>query len=152
MSLCTQCPKRATCTSLCEEAEKYVNQDYRYQRESLYPPIRNREDACFNLILDNINWHLNEKPSASQVTIKRLTSLFQGYDFNFPFLTPLQNKCLYLFYFEGLSYAKIAFQLSNQYRQVSSRAVKHQLARARKEIVAFFPKNEGGIKENAIKS
>lgn len=136
MSLCTQCPKRATCTSLCEEAEKYVNQDYVAQRE--FPQSE--------LKLDLLSIHIKTP------TLKELENYFSESDVSFPFLSDLQNKCLYLFYFEGLSYREIAFQLSNQYRQVSSRAVKHQLARARKEIVAFFPKNEGGIKENAIKS
>ena len=33
MSICTKCPDRATCMSLCEKAEEYVNQDYASQKE-----------------------------------------------------------------------------------------------------------------------
>ena len=31
--LCQECPKRATCTELCPEAEEYANRDYVRQQE-----------------------------------------------------------------------------------------------------------------------
>ena len=34
-ALCSQCPKRPTCTKLCEEALRYANQDYVYQKHLL---------------------------------------------------------------------------------------------------------------------
>lgn len=34
--LCQNCPHRETCTSLCEQAEKYVSQDYTSCRESYF--------------------------------------------------------------------------------------------------------------------
>ena len=52
MRPCTECPKYASCTSLCPEAEAYVNQDYvpqheKYQngREAIkYWPMREIDD------------------------------------------------------------------------------------------------------------
>jgi len=49
MSLCSECPRRNICTELCEEAEKYVNQDYVELQETLIdkpisyiePPLQN---------------------------------------------------------------------------------------------------------------
>lgn len=39
MDLCTDCPKRATCTSLCEKAKEIVDQDYVSQKELLFGDI-----------------------------------------------------------------------------------------------------------------
>jgi hypothetical protein len=32
--LCNECPKRDKCKTLCKEAEEYVNQDYRFAKET----------------------------------------------------------------------------------------------------------------------
>jgi len=37
--LCKTCKKRSTCTSLCPEAEKYVNQDYVRRKEITFTEL-----------------------------------------------------------------------------------------------------------------
>lgn len=119
--LCQECKKRDKCVKLCPEAEKYVNRDRVSQRESCH------EDY----VLDWLNLHVSPHPFSA------LVSFWQEDNLNFPFLSPLQNKCLHLFYFEGLSYVEIAFRLSNQYRQVSSHKVRGQIYRAKQKIREF---------------
>jgi hypothetical protein len=50
----------------------------------------------------------------------------------FPFLTPLQNRILWMFHFKGYSYSRIAQTVKKR-----ETAVKAQLARARAKIRNF---------------
>lgn len=142
--LCQDCPKKETCTELCEKAERHIRKDHVSQREKIFPHIRESWESNLNPHLDNFSYHLGlYNPS-------EISSYFTEESVNFPFLTPLQNKILHLFYFQGLTYKQIASRLSsaNQhgvYVQLPSKAVDNQLVRARKEIQGFFSKNRGGL-------
>jgi len=94
--LCQECSKKPNCTELCEETEKYVSQDHVAQRESPKP----------EWLLDALSVH---------VTLHRhpdIVGYFQESGLDFKGLTPLQNKILHMFYFDGLSYKQIARALS----------------------------------------
>lgn len=51
--LCKKCKLRSTCTELCNEAEKYVNQDYVPQTEYL-PGYRESSIENYTSLDDNI--------------------------------------------------------------------------------------------------
>lgn len=54
MPSCSKCHKRNTCTELCEEAEKYVNQDYVELKEILIDkPISYIESPPQNITKSN---------------------------------------------------------------------------------------------------
>ena len=128
--LCQDCPKKNTCTELCEKTEKYVNQDYKYLREL---PCDENLIEYLNYVIDK-NW-------------PELVSYFTEELVNFPFLTPLQNKTLHLFYFQGLTYKQIARHLNggrnpSTANRLSVNAVDYQLRKARKEILRFYSISE----------
>ena len=125
--LCTNCSKRDNCVELCEKAERYVGQDHVSQRESTKP------EWLLDLLRVHVTLHKHED----------IASYFQEDSLSFDFLTPLQNKILYLFYFEGLTYKEIAFHLSNQYRQLSSSDVNYQIRSAKQRISQFLSDNRG---------
>ena len=139
--LCQECSEKPTCVELCEKAEKWVNQDHVSQREMTFPQVAEGERGKIrlNLILDLFNLRSNTPHS-------ELVSYFTEEKVSFPFLPNLQNKCLHLFYFGGYSRAEIAKRLSGNRSKtkLNQNAVKHQLSKARKEIVSFFSKNTGG--------
>jgi hypothetical protein len=139
--LCQECKKKPTCKKLCERAEKWINQDYISQREWIFPHVRDRRKANLNLPLDNIYQH-----TKAPHQIDEITSFLNSIEISLV-LTPLQNKCIHLFYIDGFSYKQIAFRLSNQYHQHSSRQIKYQIHLAKRRIVSFFSKNVRG-KEN----
>ena len=120
--LCQECKKKPTCTELCAKAEKYVNQDH----------VALREIPLSDISLDLLSHHLKITPT------EEVASYFTENEASFPFLTPLQNKLLTMFYFQGLSYTQIAMMTNRRVRTVES-----QLARARKKIAVFFSNNRG---------
>ncbi len=115
MKKCTTCSERSTCKDLCDRVEKYANQDYRYQREL----------AVSETIIDAI--------SQGELIWPELTSFFHESSIDFSFLTPLQNKILHLFHFEGKTYKQIATAYN-----IRSNAVKWQLQSARKKITSIY--------------
>ncbi|MCP3684300.1 MAG: sigma-70 family RNA polymerase sigma factor [bacterium] len=121
MKTCEECKKRSDCTELCDRVEKYISQDYKYQREL----------AVSEQIIDAI--------SQGELIWPGLTSYFHESAVNFPFLTPLQNRVLHQFHFEGKTYKEIAMAMSgnNKYR-LSRNAVKGQIARARAKIRSIY--------------
>ncbi len=133
--LCQNCPprKKSICKNLCPKAARYVHQDYVSQRESILSEARDYEDATMNMHIDNVFYYisshsfqeLNDYYSAEQQALK------------FPFLSAIQNKALYLFYFDGLSYAEIARNLKQDKEKV-----RKQIHLAKAEIRNFFNKNE----------
>jgi len=122
MSLCGTCPRRDTCIELCPAAEKYVNQDHVSQRELPQP----------NEILDLFDNEL--------LTYQEVASFFTESSLSFPFLSELENKCLYFFYFEGLSYKQITVKVNCKLK-----AVDHCLYRARKKIRGVFSIGKGEL-------
>jgi hypothetical protein len=125
--LCQDCKKNPTCVQLCEKAEKYVDRD----------SVSLRESQQSDVALDLLAYHLDEPG------IPEMASFFAGGTPAFPFLTPLQNKILGMFYFDGLSRKQIAYRLSNQHRQLLSTSVESHLARARKKIRLVFYRGIG---------
>jgi hypothetical protein len=119
--LCQTCPKRPTCTRLCEKAEKYVSKDSISLREIPQPDIS----------IDLISYHFDFIPT------EEISSHFTEGLPNFHFLTPLQNKILGMFYFQGLTYAQIAVRVRH-----SKKSVDANLARARVEIRGVFSNYE----------
>ncbi len=93
--LCQECKKKTTCHKLCPQAEKYVNRDHVSQREFVQPEY----------MLELLDIHIKIDSHSD------LASFLSESSINFPFLSPLQNKTLSLFYFGGLSYAEIAWKL-----------------------------------------
>jgi hypothetical protein len=121
--LCQDCKKHPTCVQLCEKAEKYVDRD----------SVSLRESQQSDVALDLLAYHLDEPG------IPEMASFFAGGTPAFPFLTPLQNKILGMFYFDGLSRKQIAFRMSGHNKfSLSPIAVESHLARARKKIRLVF--------------
>ena len=124
--LCQDCSKKNTCTELCEKTEKYVNQDYKYLREL---PCDENLIEYLNYVIDK-NW-------------PELVSYFTEELVNFPFLTPLQNKIIHLFYFQGLTYKQIARAMSgNRKYKINREQVSYQLRSAKRRILQFFSISE----------
>ena len=121
--LCQECPKKESCVELCQKAEKWVNGDH----------VSQRELPCNEFTLEYLNYR-------SPVKWQTLASYHQVESSKFPFLSDLQNKCLHLFYFEGLAYKKIARAMSgNRSRtKLNQSGVKYQIKRAKQLIRAHF--------------
>jgi len=131
--LCQECDKRERCKRLCERAERYVNQDYKSQRESCYPPVREWEDATKNLPLDNISYHVAKSKSPW------LPRSFPTFDEIKEIVTPLQYRCLKLFC-EGNSYAQIAKKVNRKVTTVTM-----QLHYSKQQIRKESSKSRGGV-------
>jgi membrane-associated HD superfamily phosphohydrolase len=116
-NLCAKCPKRDTCTELCEKAEKYAEQDHVSQRESCKPEY----------IFELLNMHVKAQH------IDEVLGNLNENKIDFPFLTAMQNQCIYYFYFEGLSYSKIAQNL-----RIKTDRVSYQLRSAKKKLLDFI--------------
>ena len=125
--LCQDCTKRDTCTELCEDAEKYVNRDHVSQKEIIVSRIP--ESKGKNLPIDNAYYHAGAND---------LSSYFTESQVELSFLTPLQNKCLHLFYFEGLTYAEIAQRVNCRVKVVD-----HCIYNARRKIRGISSKVTG---------
>ena len=142
--LCQECKKKSECVELCEKAEKWVNGDHVYQREQIFPHVREIWEGSVNSHLDNFSClNFYKQPE--------IASYFAEENVCFPFLSDLQNKCLHLFYFKSLTYKQIASCLSsaNQhgvYLKLPSDKVKYQIKKAKQLIRAHFYKSEGGKK------
>ena len=113
--LCQDCKKKPNCVKLCPAAEKWVNQDHVALREIPKP----------QWLLDRIS--IKAKPAH-----RDLSNYFSHERVEFPFLTPIQNKILHLFYFEGLTYNEIAFKM-----KIQRKAVDNQLCKAKEKIKGF---------------
>ena len=133
--LCQNCPpkKKSVCKNLCPKTEKYVQQDLVSQRESLLSEVRDYADATMNMHTDNVFYYV------SSHSFQELNNFYSAEQqtFKFPFLSVIQNKALYLFYFDGLSYAEIARKTN---RKVG--VLKMQIHYAKNEIRNFIYKNE----------
>jgi 16S rRNA C967 or C1407 C5-methylase (RsmB/RsmF family) len=136
--LCETCPKRATCTKLCPAAERYVNQDYRGQRESTYPSVNDRANSGQNLPLDNIQLHV------SLWTVQDLFSAFNDDEAHFPFLSDLDNKILNL-RAHRLSFKQIARVISGHGWGYKESAVKMRNKRAIIKLRYFLSKGGWSI-------
>jgi len=109
--LCQECPKKESCVELCLKAERWINKDHVSQREITFPNI-GRENL--NTPLDNLNHH------KTLHSLPELVSFFNEDNVNFPFLSGLQNKCLHLFYFQGLTYKQIAMRVNRRVKDVDN--------------------------------
>lgn len=125
--LCQNCPKRDTCTEPCAALKRELKKHERYQREAT-----TGSDDTLDFLVNN--------PLVSPYDYEEMEGFFSSEtEVNFPFLTPLQNKCLQLFYFEGKSYKQIAIHLSgNTKTPLNNSQVKHQLRSAKRAIRAHF--------------
>lgn len=126
--LCQDCKKRPTCKKPCEALEKELKKQERYQREvSIY-----HEDTLDFLVNDPLVFPYDYGEMEGFFSSKKPT--------NFSFLTPLQNKCLHLFYFEGKSYKQIAISMSGNRSktQLSQTQVRDQLHSAKRLIRQHF--------------
>ncbi len=139
--LCQDCSKKPTCVELCEKAERHVNRKYISQRETTFPTISIEN---LNLTLDNLSYY------KSIHTFPELSSYFNEPGVNFPFLSELQNKCLHLFYFHGLTYKQIAYRLSNQYQQCLSHQIRYRIYKAKRTIFKQIFYIEGTIKDDDV--
>ncbi len=119
---CLRCKKsggRNKCTKLCDQAEHYANQDYTSSRAlSRY---------IGNVICDLglLEWAVMEEAGLSKLDIKMLL----------------------LFHSDGLSYAKIAWQLANGpgNLRLTLKAVERRLARARARLRGFLSIRGEGV-------
>ena len=103
--LCQDCGKRKTCKIICKQLNRDLRRFTKSQKETTYPGVNDYKNANKNLPLDNIDYHV------SKWSHHELVTYFQGDHVDFPFLTSIQNNCLQLYYFEGLSYWQIARNL-----------------------------------------
>ena len=126
--LCQDCSKRPTCKKQCKALEKDLKKQEKYQREiNIY-----HEETLDFLVND---------PLVFPYDYAEMGGFFSSPDpLHFPFLTPLQNKCLHLFYFEGKSYKEIAISLSGNRSktQLSQTQVRRQLHSAKRLIREHF--------------
>ena len=99
--LCQNCSKRPTCKKPCERLNRDLSKHTRAQREL---PIAS--EAALSVMYHDVGYSGNPHSYAE------ILSAFSEDNFSLPFLTPLQNKCIHLFYFEGKTYKEIAFRLS----------------------------------------
>lgn len=133
--LCQNCPpkKKSVCKTLCPKAEKYVRQDHVSQRESPLSEVREYANATMNMHTDNVFYYI------SSHSFQELNDYYSAEQqiFQFPFLSTIQNKALYLFYFDGLSYAEIARNLKQD-----KTTLNNQIYSAKQKISKFFTKNE----------
>jgi hypothetical protein len=125
--LCQNCPKRNTCTEPCAALKRELKKHERYQREAT-----TGSDDTLDFLVNN--------PLVSPYDYEEMEGFFSSEtEVNFPFLTPLQNKCLQLFYFEGKSYKQIAFQIAGNGRgKLSYSQVRRQLHSAKRAIREHF--------------
>jgi predicted DNA-binding protein YlxM (UPF0122 family) len=123
---CQECQAKSSCKSLCSKAEKSVNQDHVSQRETCHSEID----------LDLLEAHVKPVP------LVEVQSNNAEHELSFPFLTPLQNKILTLFYFKGLSYKEIAKCLSgghpSKMNNIRARSVERRLSTVKKKLCVFF--------------
>jgi len=141
LMLCHTCTKRLTCKQLCKNAEKYVNQNCKSQRESPYSPIPINEFG--NTPLDNISHHV------SKWTYSELAGYFIENAVNFPFITPLQNKVLKMKFFDGLTYKQIAQKLNGGCNPLTSirlsvEDISYLIRSAKRTILHIYSKSKGG--------
>ena len=136
--LCQECDKKSSCTELCDEAEAYVSQDHVPQREMTYSPIP--RGGAMNTDLDNINFHVNEREGRPGLRFQDFASFFTAEKLEFPFLAELENRLLYLFYFEGDSYAQIAQKVNLKVGKVRKR-----IHLAKRKIRNFSSKKGGNV-------
>ena len=140
--LCQECSKKSECVELCQKAEKWVNSDHVSQRELIFSQIQEGEAGSIrlNTALDLANFY-------STFNHSELSSYFTESEVCFPFLSDLQNKCLHLFYFQGLTYKQIAQHLSgghpNNLNNIRAVHVRYQLYWAKQSIIEHMFKNRG---------
>ena len=79
-TLCSECDKRASCRTLCEYAEQYVNQDSIPQREQILDDM----DATFAVnsrdYKDVLHTRMREIDRANRLTVKKraILSMYLG--------------------------------------------------------------------------
>lgn len=131
--LCQDCKKKPTCKSLCPKAEKYVRQDYVSQRESPLSEVRSNANASMNMHVDSVFQYI------SSHSFQELSGYYSADDqtLKFPFLSKLQNKALYMAYYEGLSYRDIAWKL-----HIREDKLNNQIYSAKQKILKFSSKSE----------
>ena len=123
--LCQDCPKRETCTQICKRLERHLERFTHYQREVIKPETP----------LEYLNFHIYP------LSYKELASYWWGGRPHFSFLSELQNECLYLFYFEGLTYKQIAQKVNRKVKTVDN-----CIYLAKKKILGTFSKGKEGRK------
>lgn len=124
--LCQNCSKRTTCQKPCEKLEKDLAKvTVKRPRET---PKEESELESYTFY--PLSWAEMASYHQEQVNIS--------------ILSPIQNKCLQLFYFEGLTYKQIAYRLSNQYQRILSHQVSYQLRLAKRKILQINCINKGG--------
>jgi len=138
--LCQECPKKSECVELCLKAEKWVNSDHVSQRELIFSQVQEGEAGSIrlNTALDLANFY-------STFNHSELSSYFTESEVCFPFLSDLQNKCLHLFYFEGLTYKQIARAMSGNRSKtkINQSQIKYRIKKAKQLIRAHMFKNRG---------
>ena len=119
--LCQECEKKSKCTKLCKKAEKWIDQDHVYLRESTTTDV--------NLELFDVH----SKP----INMEEIFIRFFDSDYYKSFLlTPLQEKCLFLLYFGRYSYSQIAIRTNRKVH-----AVNNCIYLGKQKILKFFYSN-----------
>jgi DNA-directed RNA polymerase specialized sigma subunit len=124
-----------TCTELCKKAEKYISQDYVYQREILKPPSSTDKK--------NLEYIADKRTKKNLVTLHELMVQYSSGALDEKFLSKTERQCMRLHYIDGLTHKEIAHRLSNQHRQLLSGDVTKCIYRAKRKILAKHPLIEG---------
>ena len=119
--LCQRCKKKPTCIEPCRNLENHLKKFSRYLREL----------PCAEYTLEYLDLR-------SPATWQTLSNYYHNDSVSFPFLTKLQNKCLHMFYFEGLTYNQIAMRVRK-----SKTVIKGQLQRGKCKIRSIFTISKG---------
>ena len=117
--LCQECSKKSECVELCERVSKHLRRYSAYLREL----------PCTEFTLE----YLDYRAPTDWDTLADYHTLEENEKINFPFLSDLQNKCLHLFYFKGLTYKQVAIRTNHKVR-----SVRHQLYKAKQLIRGHF--------------
>jgi Sigma-70, region 4 len=111
------------------------------QQDSIGRCSRNPVDFCSmanpNSDVPTLHGRWVQKPITDFKSHSDMASYHAEPEVNFSFLSPLQNRCLQLFHFEGLTRNQIAIRVKK-----SRSSVKGHLERAREKIQAVFSKSE----------
>lgn len=120
--MCEECEKYETCTQLCEEAEKYVNQDYVSRRGYVmyFPETGGIESwrgyTSLDFIFDKEGGH----------TASFLNDFGDWRKIDFSFLSYRERECLIMYYYDGMRTREIG-----EVFDISHKTVSEYLRRAR---------------------
>lgn len=123
MDTCAICRKAKDVSGLCNKAQDFINQDHVYSRENPYP-----ENVLEQLQFKD--WQRNQGEIQRSVFSKLESEI------DLSILTPSQQRCVELYFWEGLTYREIAKELGYSNVKTAWLHVKAGLARLKQHLLS----------------